>query len=69
MASSGAASAPAATQSPAPSTGVAKPGGGFALEVADGDTSRLVEVELGRFADGWVQVTGDVSEGQTVATA
>jgi multidrug efflux pump subunit AcrA (membrane-fusion protein) len=48
----------------------ATPGGAFALEVvaADGST-RMVPVELGREADGWVQVTGSVEPGQTVVTA
>lgn len=49
---------------------VATSGGGFALEVVAGDgTTDLVEVELGRLADGWVQVTGDVAAGDTVVTA
>ena len=43
--------------------------GGYALEILDGGSSRLVAVELGRFADGWVEVDGDVDEGQTVVTA
>lgn len=41
--------------------------GGYALEVIDGDTSKLVAVELGKFADGLVQITGDVREGDQVA--
>jgi len=49
---------------------VAKAGGGYALEViADGGATHLEDVELGRFADGWVQVTGNVTAGQTVVTA
>lgn len=49
---------------------VAKAGGGYALEVvADDGTTHLEHVELGRYADGWVQVTGNVTEGQTVVTA
>lgn len=49
---------------------VALPDGGYALEVVeDGGATRLAEVELGRFADGWVAVTGDVAEGDTVVTA
>jgi multidrug efflux pump subunit AcrA (membrane-fusion protein) len=49
---------------------VATTDGRYALEVVDeaGSTS-LVEVTLGRFADGWVQVTGDIQEGQEVVTA
>ena len=43
--------------------------GGYALEVVDGGSTHLVGVELGRFADGWVEVDGDVDEGQTVVTA
>lgn len=41
--------------------------GGYAVEVIEGDTSRLVAVELGKFADGLVQITGDVREGDLVA--
>lgn len=49
---------------------VATAAGGFALEVVDdANATRLVVVELGRFADGWVQVIGEVSAGQTVVTA
>lgn len=49
---------------------VAKPDGTYALEVLNEDGStRLVDVELGRFADGWVQVTGDIQAGDTVVTA
>jgi peptidoglycan hydrolase-like protein with peptidoglycan-binding domain len=33
--------------------------GGYAVEVADGATTRLVGVEVGTFADGFVGVTGD----------
>jgi hypothetical protein len=40
--------------------------GGYALEVrADGST-RLVGVEIGSFADGLVEVSGDVAEGDVV---
>lgn len=41
--------------------------GGYAVErrMADGTTS-LVGVELGAFADGWVEVSGDVAEGDEV---
>jgi peptidoglycan hydrolase-like protein with peptidoglycan-binding domain len=48
---------------------VATADGRYALEVVSGATTGLVEVTLGRFADGWVQVTGAVSEGQTVVSA
>jgi hypothetical protein len=40
--------------------------GGYAVEVRDGATSHLVGVELGTFADGFVEVTGDVDEGAEV---
>jgi peptidoglycan hydrolase-like protein with peptidoglycan-binding domain len=40
--------------------------GGYALERRDGT---LVGVTLGVFADGWVQVTGDVREGDEVVVA
>ena len=41
-------------------------GGGYAVQVVDGGTSRYVSVEPGLFADGMVEVTGDVAEGATV---
>ncbi len=42
--------------------------GGYALEVVrpDGPTT-YVAVEIGEFADGWVEVTGDIAEGDQVA--
>jgi Putative peptidoglycan binding domain len=41
--------------------------GGYAVElVRDNGTTSLVAVELGAFADGWVEVTGDVAEGDEV---
>ena len=41
--------------------------GGYAVELAHDDgTTSLVAVELGAFADGWVEVTGDVAEGDEV---
>jgi hypothetical protein len=44
--------------------------GGYALEVADGSgATRLVGVELGVFADGLVQVTGDIAAGDQVVSA
>jgi hypothetical protein len=43
-------------------------GGGYALELAD--SHRLVPVEIGAFADGYVQVTGDgIDEGTRVVQA
>jgi hypothetical protein len=33
-------------------------GGGYALEVTDNGTSRLVAVEVGTYADNWVEVRG-----------
>ncbi len=40
--------------------------GGYALEVVEGAGTRLVAVETGKFADGLVEVTGDVSPGTVV---
>ena len=41
--------------------------GGHAVEVMHADgTTNLVAVELGAFADGWVEVTGEVAEGDEV---
>ena len=41
--------------------------GGYAVERRGaGDASELVPVEVGAFADGWVQVTGDLAEGDDV---
>jgi hypothetical protein len=40
--------------------------GGYAVEVRDGSSTRLVGVELGAFADGMVEITGDVAEGDEV---
>jgi hypothetical protein len=34
--------------------------------VAGDGTTSLVGVEVGAFADGWVEVTGDIAEGDTV---
>ena len=41
--------------------------GGYAVEVVGADSSRLVAVELGKFAAGRVEITGDVQEGDLVA--
>jgi peptidoglycan hydrolase-like protein with peptidoglycan-binding domain len=40
--------------------------GGFAVEVRNGTTTELVGVELGVFADGYVEISGDVAEGAEV---
>lgn len=41
--------------------------GGYAVEVVQQDgSSSYVGVEIGEFADGWVEVTGDVAEGDQV---
>jgi peptidoglycan hydrolase-like protein with peptidoglycan-binding domain len=41
--------------------------GGYAVERLTGDgLTELVEVEPGLFADGWVEVTGDLAEGDVV---
>jgi Putative peptidoglycan binding domain len=41
--------------------------GGYTVEVVHDDgTTSLTPVELGAFADGWVEVTGDVAEGDQV---
>lgn len=49
---------------------LARASGGYALEVVDGATTRLVPVETGSYADGYVEVEGDgVSEGTKVVTA
>jgi len=44
--------------------------GGYAVEkVSAAGTPELVGVQLGTFADGWVQVTGNVKEGDKVVVA
>jgi peptidoglycan hydrolase-like protein with peptidoglycan-binding domain len=40
--------------------------GGYAVEVRDGATTDLVGVDLGTFADGFVEIIGDVGEGAEV---
>jgi hypothetical protein len=49
---------------------LARASGGYALEVVDGSTTRLVSVETGSYADGYVEVSGSgISEGTKVVTA
>ena len=43
--------------------------GGYAVEKVTGATTKLVSVTLGASADGWVEVHGDVAEGDEVVTA
>jgi peptidoglycan hydrolase-like protein with peptidoglycan-binding domain len=46
---------------------VALLGGGYAVEVPNAQTTRLVQVEPGMYADGYVEIAeGDLSEGDTV---
>jgi hypothetical protein len=40
--------------------------GGYAVERVTAGGTELVAVEIGAFADGWVQVTGDLAEGDDV---
>jgi len=40
--------------------------GGYAVEVVEGETTRLTAVDPGFFADGWVEITGDVQPGDVV---
>lgn len=40
--------------------------GGYAVEVERGGSTELVGVELGSFADGYVEITGAVEEGENV---
>ncbi len=44
----------------------AGPGGESRVEVVDGDDTRLVEVETGLSAEGFVEITGDIAEGDRV---
>lgn len=48
---------------------LARDGGRFAVEVADGGARRLVDVTPGLYADGRVEVDGELQDGQTVVTA
>lgn len=42
--------------------------GGYAVEVVQPDgTATYISVEIGEFADGWVEISGDVAEGASVA--
>lgn len=43
--------------------------GGYAVELDEGATTRLVGVEIGTFADGLVEVMGDLSAGDLVVVA
>jgi hypothetical protein len=43
--------------------------GGYALERVTATGTELVPVQLGAFADGYVQVTGKVTAGDTVVVA
>lgn len=43
--------------------------GGYAVEVVNGSGSQLVGVELGTFADNWVEVRGAVEAGMRVVVA
>jgi peptidoglycan hydrolase-like protein with peptidoglycan-binding domain len=40
--------------------------GGYAVEVVDSDGTRLVAIDPGFFADGWVEITGNVQPGDIV---
>jgi multidrug efflux pump subunit AcrA (membrane-fusion protein) len=48
---------------------LARQGGGYAVEVIDGPTHRIVPVEPGLYAEDWVEVSGDLREGVRVVTA
>jgi len=46
---------------------LALPEGGFGVEIVDGDTTRIVAVETGMFAGGWVEISGQgIAEGMLV---
>jgi hypothetical protein len=40
--------------------------GGYAVELSDAGGTRLVGVEVGAFADGWVEINGEIDEGAEV---
>lgn len=42
--------------------------GGYAVELVDGESTRLVAVDPGFFADGQVEITGDIEAGAVVVT-
>jgi peptidoglycan hydrolase-like protein with peptidoglycan-binding domain len=46
---------------------LANPSGGYVVEVVEGTTRQRVAVETGIFADGRVEVTGEITEGQKVS--
>jgi len=49
---------------------VALAGGGFGLQILDGDSNRYVAVKTGLFASGKVEVNGpDLAEGMTIGMA
>lgn len=43
--------------------------GGYAVEVVDGSSTRLVRVDVGAILDGRAEITGDVAGGDTVVVA
>jgi peptidoglycan hydrolase-like protein with peptidoglycan-binding domain len=49
---------------------LARQGGGYAIEVAEGGAHRMIAVEPGLYAEDWVEVSGDgLREGMKVVTA
>ena len=48
---------------------LARQGGGFAVELVSGGRRRFAAVEPGLYADGYVEVVGDLREGDRVVTA
>jgi len=43
--------------------------GGYAVEIVDGSSTRLVAVDVGAILDGRAEISGDVAEGDTVVVA